>query len=135
MKTNQSSLIPSLCIKIINPTDRKTGLKNDITSYSLKNTAYHICTLILFPSTTIVFILKSIPVKEKDVSLLLYLKHLEWQVYDNPLMSTTILKQEDFLVSLPIVDICDLLNSLLANRQRIHVFPTPESPISKILNK
>lgn len=31
------------------------------------NITYHIWTLILFPSTTIVFILKSIPVKKKGI--------------------------------------------------------------------
>lgn len=120
-------------LNISKPNDRKPIFA----TFRLKKMAHHICIRILFPSTMIVFILKSIPtrIQRKNFYIFLCIQQLAGISEHNLLMSTMFLTYEDFLMSLPIVEMCDLLNSLLANRHRMQVFPTPESPISRILNK
>jgi hypothetical protein len=91
----------------------------------------HICNFILFPSSSIVLILKSIPVHQHRISL----EHAVVIITDKSLLYWLYIDPEIFNRDEPIVDIKVVLKVSSAYRNNTQVFPTPLSPISSSLNK
>ena len=113
--------------------------------------SHHICSLIFLPCSSIVLILKSIPVQRMENSNLRKFNRDEmdgcgWQFHSafeeqktgetRELMSWWLTHKSKTINSRePIVDMNVVLKASSENRNRMHVFPTPESPINKSLKR